>query len=223
MRALLYKIRGAFLSGTLISHYVLNKSFRVNVSLLVGLIPNLIYLAFNLISGIRYASPAFIAVAVYYALHVCIRYTILNSSDKSSERVGEIAACRKGGILLLIADLLITPMLLFGAFAGGAGSYSTAVLIFLASYAAFTLVSAGVGIAKSKKEKALIQRAAYSVRLASSALSVFNLVSALTSSFAYDKAASGTVMLLLGIAVSSFVLYLSLTMIFSHIKNERRI
>ena len=188
MRELLRKIRRAFLSGTLISHYVLNKGFRVSVSLLVSLILNISYLVFNLISGIIYSSPAFIAVSVYYALHICIRYTILNFSAGTADDKTVLTALRKGGIMLLIADALITPMLIFGAFEERIRSYSSPVLIFLAAYAAYTLVSAAAGMIISKRDNYLMRRAAYSVRLASGAVSGFNLASALVSAFTEKEA-----------------------------------
>ena len=217
VRALLYKIRRAFLNGTLISHYVLNKSFRVNISLLVSLVPNLIYLVFNLISGIRYRSISFTAVAFYYALHVYIRYTILNISDTQDEEK-LIYASKKGGIFLLLADVLIAPMLIFGAFTGESTSYGAPVLAFLAIYALYTLISASVGIIKGKSERLPIRRTAHSVRLASGAMSLFNLISALILSYAPDGSFSERVTAILGISVSLLVLYLSLSMIFLPVK-----
>ena len=214
MRALLYRIRRAFLSGNLISHYFLNKSFRVNISLLVSLILNLVYLIFNLVSGIKYGSIAFIGVSVYYALHISIRYKILNIAETGEDKETELQTCKKGGILLLAADVLIAPMLIFGAFSGRSPSYSLPMLLFLGFYAACAIVSASVGIAVSKRERRPARRAAYSVRLASSAVSVFNLSTALVSSFLCGNFVSEALSAALGAAVSLFVLYLSLTMIF---------
>lgn len=214
MRALLYKLRRAFLSGTFINHYITNKSFRVNISLFVSLILNLIYLIFNFVSGIKYKSLPFIAVSVYYALHICIRYIILNLSDKEGGNKKELAACKKGGILLLVADVLITPMLIFGAFSQNAGSYGALVIVFLSSYAAYTLISASVGIVASARENIPVRRAAYSVRFSSGAVSLFNLVSALSRSSLGNELLSESLNIVLGATVSLFILYLSIKMIF---------
>ena len=114
-------------------------------------------------------------------------------------------------------------MLIFGVLTAESDSYSVPVLIFLAFYALFGLISASVGAFKSRRDNIPIHRAAYSVRLASGALSLFNLVSAVTESYAYNERTSEAVCVLLGAAVSLLVLYLSFSMIFSAVKTERRI
>ena len=221
MRALLYKIRRAFSSGTLIDHYFQNKSFRVSVSLLLSLALNVIYLIFNLASGIKYGSIEFIAVSLYYALHICIRYIILKRSHVPLTEREERSACKRGGFLLLFADVLITPMLILGAFTEHAASYSTLVLIFLGVYAASVLISATVGIIVSGRENVPMRRAAYCVKLASGAVSGFNLASALLANFIYDEGVSEMLTVVLGILVFVSVLCLSFIMIFSTATAER--
>ncbi len=213
MRALLCRIRRAFSSGTFIEHYFSSKGFRLSISLLISLVPNIVYLVFNFVSGIRYGSLAFTAVSLYYALHVYIRFTILKLSDvKDAPRL--IAASRKGGVLLLLADIVIAPMLIFGTFADAHLPYGSALLVFLSVYALYTLVSAAVGIIKDRRAGLPLRRAAYSVRLASGAMSLFNLVSALASTYGRDWLSLRVALVTLGAAVSALVLYLSLTMIF---------
>ena len=221
MRALLKKIRRAFSSGTLIDHYFRSKSFRVSISLLLSLALNIVYLIFNLASGIKYGSIEFIAVAMYYALHICIRYIILKRSHIPLTEREERSACKRGGLLLLFADVLITPMLILGAFASHAMQYSRLVLIFLGVYAASTLISATVGIVVSGRENIPMRRAAYCVKLASGAVSGFNLASALLANFISDESASETLTVIFGIIVFISVLCLSFIMIFSTATAER--
>ena len=220
MRALLQKIRRAFSSGNFITHYLSCRGFRISVSLLLSLILNVLYLTFNLVSGIIYSSSSFVAVAIYYALHIRIRYTILNSTYEKCDGEAALLTIRRGGVLLLIADALITPMLVLGALGGRSEQYGPLVLIFLAAYAAYTLVSAAAGIFVSKREKLAVRRAAYSVRLASGIVSGYNLLSAMLST-APDAENSKIFIAALGAAVSLSVLLLSLSMIFSSATAER--
>ena len=220
MRALLFRIRRAFSSSNFIIRYLNSRGFRVSASLLLSLVLNLLYLTFNLVSGIVYSSTAFIAVALYYALHIRIRYTILELSYTAKDKRSASLAARRGGVLLLIADALITPMLIFGVTGRRRESYSPFVFVFLSAFSVYTLISAAAGIFVSKKEQLTIYRAAYSVRLASGIVSGFNLVSAIIPSFV-DGESAAVFTAALGSVVSFSVLVLSLSMVFSSVNTER--
>ena len=181
---------------------------------------NLAYLTFNLVLGLRMGGASFIAVSVYYALHIYIRYTIL-SVAMPEDKGRAYAVCRKGGMLLFLAGILVSPMLIFGAASFSVTSYSLPVLIFLSSYAVYTLISASVGIAVCQKDCLPVRRAAYSVRLASGAVSLYNPLVLFFSRAVRGGAAAKALGILSGIAVSVFILYLSCFMIFSSAENER--
>ena len=72
----------------------------------------------------------------------------------------------------------------------------------------------------SKRNRVHVRRAAYSVKLASGAVSVLNLVSALGRTFSKNYLFSEMLTVILGILVSLFVLYLSLSMIFLREKRK---
>lgn len=221
MRALLGKIRSALGSRSFLNRYLFSKSFRVTVSLLLSLIFNTTYLGFNLISGIVYRSPAFIAVSVYYALLLSIRYIILSRHDTGEDIRGELLACRKGGILLLLTDVLITVMIFCSALVENEKNYSALVFVFLSCHAVFTVISAGVGIYLGKRDSEPIHKAAYSVRIASSAMSFFNLTSAAVSKFVTVGAIAEILKLFLCAIVSFTVLFLAFSMMFSSSHLER--
>lgn len=221
MRALLLKIKSALSSRSFIERYLFCRSFRITVSLALSLILNLAYLVFNMISGIVYKSPAFVAVSVYYALLLSIRYIILSRHSAGESIHSELYACRKGGIILLATNALITVMLLCSALSKAERDYSAVILAVLLCHALFTLIRAGIGIYLGKRDREPIHRAAYSVRIASSAMSFFNLASAAVSKFVTAFAIAEILKLFFCAAVSFTVLFLAFSMMFSSQETER--
>ena len=221
MRALLFKLRSAFLLRSFFERYLFSKSFRVTVSLLLSLIFNLAYLVFNLISGILYKSYAFIAVAIYYALLLSIRYIILSRHGTGASPESELLACRKGGILLLLTDALITVMIFCSALAENEREYGGFVFSVLSAHALFTVIRAGIGIYLGRRDKEPLHKAAYSVRIASSAMSFFNLASTLVSKIAAVEAVSEILKLFFCALVSFTILFLALSMMSFSPKTER--
>jgi hypothetical protein len=211
VRALLLKIRRAFLSNSFIEHYFSSPSFRIQISLLLSFLFNLAYLAFNFISGFVYKSSSFITVALYYALLLSIRYILLNADSERNER----DVCVRGGALLLLTDLLITLMIFYSAISGTHKEYGKIVFLALSLHAAYSLIRAAVGLFKSRADNAPTHKAAYSVRIASASMSFYNFFSAIASSFVKSAELSHFLLVALGSAVSLTVFALSLKMIFS--------
>ena len=221
MRALLLKIKSALRLRSFIERYLFSRSFRITVSLALSLILNLAYLVFNMISGIVYRSPGLIGVSVYYALLLSIRYIILSRHDVGKSIHSELCACRKGGIILLATNALITVMLLCSALSETERDYSVLVLAVLLCHAIFTFIRAGIGIYLGKRDREPIHRAAYSVRIASSAMSFFNLASVAVSKFVTSFEIAEILKLLFCAAVSFTVLFLAFSMMFSSSETER--
>lgn len=216
MSELFLKIKRALRSDTLIKDYFLNHKFRVRISLALGILLNLAYLVFNLISGIIYRSASFLTVAIYYSLLISIRYLILSPGEKPKSREAEILACKKGGILLFITDVLISLMIFYSAFFSDTKGYSGAVFSVLALHAVYSVIIGIFGVVKGRRDNIPTHRAAYSVRIASASVSFFNLGSALINAFVKNSRISEILIFLLGVSLSLTVLILAYLMIFSY-------
>ncbi len=212
MHSLLLKIKSALNLRSFFDRYLLNRGFRVAVSLVFGLIFNLAYLIFNFISGVLYKSPEFIAVSVYYALILSVRYIILNGHEGECSVSEKLHACQRGGIILLATDALITVMLLCSALSESEKNYSALVLAVLSVHAVFTVIRAGVGIYLGKRDREPIHRAAYSVRMASCAMSAFNLSAAAVSKCIPELSSAEILKLAFCAVVSFAVLFLAFSM-----------
>ena len=222
MLALLYKIRRAIKSRTFIGHYFSDKGFRIRISLLLGLVFNLGYLIFNIVSGIVYGSSDFITVSVYYALLLSIRYIILTKKEAASSVSAEILTCRRIGTILFATNALITVMIFCAALTESTKNYSLFVFTVLSVYAIFNVARAGIGIYLGKRNGEPIHKAAYSVRMASLAIFFFNLASAVVSRFVSAVDIAEILRLVLCALVSMTVLFLSFSMMFVSLKPERK-
>ena len=161
-----------------ISEYFKNKMLRFHVSLFTGLILNMFYIIFNLVSGIIYGNAWFITVAAYYTLIVSVRYLLLGNhridrpnTDFLTESAEATKTC---GNLMMILGVPITGMIIYTVISNRRYEYSAAVFIMLSAYALFSITRAAWGIFSSKK-KSFAPRVAHSVRLSSALLSLFNL------------------------------------------------
>lgn len=222
MRARLYKMKRAFGSGELLVSLIFDGGLRARLSLFFGLVFNLFYLAFNLAFGLFYKSAEPIAVSVYYALLITVRYIILRLYEGELTAETEREACKKGGLILLLADLVIALMIFYSAKGAEPKNYGIFVFSVLSLHAAFTVTRAVAGIFSQREGLTLRKRAIHTVRLVASAISVFNLSSAVALRFVGDSRLSEVLIMIFGVAISLSVLFLSLSMIFS-VNTERKI
>lgn len=222
MRARLYKVRRAFGSGDFLIHLVFDSDFRMRLSLFFGLIFNLFYLVFNLVFGLFYKSIAPLTVSVYYALIITVRYIILRLCDGESTIEMEREACKKGGLILLLADLVITVTVIYSVRSAAPKSYGILVFSVLSLHAIFTVTRAVMGIFSRRENPSLTDKAIYTVRLAACASSVFNISSAAALRFSNSARLSEILIMIFGTFVSVSVLFLSFSMLFS-VNTERKI
>ncbi len=203
-------------------YLLFDSNFRARLSLFFGLIFNLFYLVFNILFGIFYKSIAPIAVSVYYALLITVRYIILRLYEAETTKEKERAACKRGGLLLLLADLVITFMIFYSAQRAEPKSYGLFVFSVLSVHAIFTVTRAVMGIFSRIENPSPTDRAVYTVRLVACATSVFNLSSAAALRFVSSAQISRILIMIFCVTVSLSLLFLSFSMIFSA-NSERKI
>ena len=222
MKDILSHLREIFTSGFVV-RYLRSESLRVRISLLFGLCLNLFYLVSNFIFGIKYNSPFFLAVSLYYLLIFCIRYVVFKAEIRMIYKDGGLRVSRISGGLLLITDLVITLLIVYSLRVQGTETYGAFVFSVLFVYALYSISRGAFCIVKIRKDGgSCVQRSLSSVRIAAALMSVFNLLSALLLPYSDRSVVLEILLIIIGITVSVSVLYLSLWVIYSEKGEEKK-
>lgn len=220
MQRIFLKLKQSLKAGSFAEFCFLNKKIRVRLSLLLGLIFSSTYLVFNLVSGIVYRSAPFIIVAIYYMLLAGVRYMILRSDPSVKTRDDAILVCRRGGILLMLMDALIAVMIFNSISMPSGRDYGIVVFTFLGVHTLYAVISGVFGVIEGRRDGLIMHRAAYSVKIAAAAMSLFNLLSAIIARFVYPREVGDVLTTVFGILVCLCVFILACTMIFSRTKRS---
>lgn len=202
-----------FTRSELISLYFENKTLRVKLSLLFGVLTSLFYVVFNAISGIAYGSPWLLTVAFYHTLLGVARYILFMADGRG--RVNSFCrACLYSGIIMLAVSATVTAMVIRILRDGSPSQYRGAVIIVVGAYAAYSALSSILDIRRAGSDAMPSHRAAYAVRLSAAITSAFNLISVLMPSLAISAEAATALHLIFGAASALSVFALSLFVLF---------
>jgi hypothetical protein len=202
-RVLSEKIKSAFDKLPLVSLYLKNERLRINISLFVGMVLNLGYVALNVTYGVIYDSLWYVSIALYYALLTLIRYTVLRENRRAAMPDAR-RACLIGGILFIALDAALAYMVYHMLTNGTRISYRAEFVTLLSLYSAFSVVRALIGVFSPRAARPPLYRAGYAIRLTSALVSIFNLITATATGIGAQWIVGG-----IGIAVIISVLILS--------------
>lgn len=198
---------------SLLSLVLHSSAIRLEISLLIGLLMNLIYITENLISAIIYRSAWSASVTAYHTLFVIARAYLLGSHRRefgSSDAVLANRICQKVGASLLILDVLASFMMLYSVHHGQQISYSGIVLFGFFIYTAYSLATSMYGMYKWSNDNKPLHFAARNITFAASLMSAFNLQYSLLLSLGASRmliravGAAGGVIIFLAIALLAF-------------------
>ena len=161
--------------------YTKNATVRLNLSMLIGIVFNVFYIIFNLVSGIIYSDAWPIAVAAYYMLILSLRYLIISNNDAADGSDTLRAAEHNAGVIMLIIGVPITGMIIYNVLTDADTVYSGAVPIVLSVYSVVSIARAISAIIRLKGSEEPKMRIAYAVRISAAAMSVFNFQSSALS------------------------------------------
>lgn len=158
-----------------ISIYIEDKSARLNLSIFLGLILNVLYIFFNLVVGIIYRNVWFVTVSAYYSVIVFLRYLVISDGQNVS-RVS-IENSKSAGMLMMLLGVPVTGIVIYTVLLGISKKYAYVFLVFLALHSLFAITRSLFSYIKMKREGAVL-RAVHSVRLSGALMSVFNFQTA---------------------------------------------
>ena len=179
---LLKKIRSTALG----SRFLEDAVFRSEIILNCGLIVNLLYVALNLFSGIRYRSTWFIALAFYYALLSAMRAMLaryVHLRTVGEDISAEFQRYRACGIILLLMNQALVGIIVYMVTQDRGFSYPGLTIYAMAVYAFYITITAAVNAVKYRKHGSPVMSAAKVVSLTAALVSMLSLETAMLSQF----------------------------------------
>lgn len=211
--SLVKKIRSNPLGNRLLGDVI----FRSEIFLHGGLVINLLYVALNMYSGIRYQSAWFVALAFYYVLLSVMRGLLVGRIHKTpvgQDILSELHSYRACGIALLFMN---------GALAGIVGyivkqnqgfTYPGLLIYAMATYTFYITISAIVNVVRFRKHGSPILSSTKVISLTAALVSMLSLGTAMLAQFGGNQPEFRRIMTgASGGAVCVFVLGMAVYMI----------
>ena len=201
---LVKKIRSTPLGNRLLG----DVDFRSELTLHGGLFVNLLYVALNLASGLRYRSTWFISLAVYYALLSAMRAVLVRYIASELQRY---RAC---GIILLMMNQALVGIIVYMVTQNRGFSYPGLLIYAMAVYAFYITIAAVINVIRYRRRGSPVMSAAKVINLTAALVSMLSLETAMLAQFGADEPQFRRIMLgASGGAVCAIVLTMAVYMI----------
>ena len=207
------KICSTPLGGRLLGDAV----FRSELTLHGGLFVNILYVALNLFSGLRYRSAWFVSLAFYYALLSAMRAVLVHYvhvRPVGQDIQSELHRYRACGFILLFMNQALVGIIVYMITQDRGFSYPGLLIYAMALYTFYITIAATVNVVKYRKHGSPILSAAKVVSLTAALVSVLSLETAMITQFGGDELEFRRLMLAgSGAAVCAIVLAMAIYMI----------
>lgn len=220
--ALLKRIKSTALGNRLLG----DAMFRSEITLHGGLFINLLYVALNLFSGIRYNSTWFVALSFYYMLlsamrAVLVRY--MHSNRQTKDIASEFQRYRACGIILLLMNQALVGIVVYMV-TDNRGFYYSGMLIYaMALYTFYVTILAIVNVIRFRSYVSPVLSAAKIISLTAALVSMLSLETAMISRFGNDQPEFRQIMTgAFGGAICAMVLAMAIYMIVNATKQLKR-
>ncbi len=220
---LVKKLRSTALGSRLLGDAV----FRSEVTLHGGLLANLLYVALNLFSGIRYRSAWFIALAFYYALLSAMRAVLVryvHSRTVGEDILSEFKRYRACGVILLMMNQALVGIVVYMVTQNRGFSYPGVMIYAMAMYAFYITITALISVLKYRKRGSPVMSAAKVISLTAALVSMLSLETAMLARFGGGEEEFRRIMLAVsGGVVCAVVLTMAVYMIIRSTKQLKRL
>ena len=210
---LVKKIRSTPLGNRLLG----DVDFRSELTLHGGLFVNLLYVALNLVSGLRYRSTWFISLAVYYALLSAMRAVLVRYVHRRAvgeDIASELQRYRACGIILLLMNQALVGIIVYMVTQNRGFSYPGLLIYAMAVYAFYITIAAVINVIRYRRRGSPVMSAAKVINLTAALVSMLSLETAMLAQFGADEPQFRRIMLgASGGAVCAIVLTMAVYMI----------
>ena len=204
----------------LTAEYLNDFRIRGNVSIYQGMTVNLLYVAFRIFVGVKYASAWFISMAAYYLILGLLRLSLILSYRHRQGR-GEIRPYCRTAWLLFLLNVPMGGMILLMVLTNSGASYPGYVIYLSAMYTFYKMAVSIVNLVRFRRLGSPILSAAKVLNFIAAMMSVLCLQTAMIAQFsADDESFRITMNALTGAAVWLSVIVTAICMLFRY-KNQR--
>ena len=213
-----------FSSTALGARYLQDAAFRNGMRLCHGVVFNLLYALFRLISGLHEASIWFVAIAAYYwALGGLRGYLILGYYRRKIR--GPLYECRcyrRAAWLLFLLSLPMVGVIVLMVRADVSFSYPGYMIYLSAMYTFYMMILSIINLVKFRKMGSSIISAAKVLNFVSALMSVLGLQTAMISRFSFEGEAYRKMMnTITGTAVFTAVMVTVIVMLIRSTKSKK--
>lgn len=209
------------------NRYLTDAAFKTHVSLHGSFAINLLYVAVNLLSGIRYHTTWFLIFAVYYSILAGMRFLLLryvNRNEIGHRRLEELRRSRLCASILLAINLVLTAAVLMILYQDRGFEYHGVLIYVMALYTFYTTTVAVINIVKYRKYNSPILTTAKVINLAAALVSMLALETAMFSQFGAEMSLDAQKIMIIatGAGISSIVVAMAGYIIVQATKEIRR-
>lgn len=200
--------------------------FRSELTLCGGLFANLLYVALNVFSGIRYRSAWFITLAFYYLLLSIMRAMLVRYVHRKPLGVdipAELRYYRACGAILVLMNQALIGIVVYMVYLNRGFSYPGLLIYAMATYTFYITISAIVNVIKYRKRGSPILSSAKAISLTAALVSMLSLETAMLARFGGGQPRFRQIMTgVSGAAVCVIVLSIAVYMIANSTKQLKK-
>lgn len=199
--------------------------FRTHISLYGSLSVNLLYVAFNIVSGFLYHTAWFYILAFYYTILAVMRFLLVRFVNRvgiGNNRFKELRRSRLCGYILLTVNLTLSGAVLMILYQNKGYEYNGILIYVMAAYTFYITTLAIVNLVKYRKLGSPVMSMAKIISMAAALVSMLSLETAMFSQFGKDMSPENQrlMIMLTGAGVSIIIVTMS---IYSIVKNSKEI
>jgi len=191
---------------------------RMNVSLYISLIWNIIFATFQLGLGFYFKSFWYCAMFVYYVILGVMRFFLVKHTRKYKANEQEHTELKKyiiSGWLLLVMNVTLAVIVFFMVYWNRTFYHNMITTIAMAAYTFITFTFAIVNLIKYKKYRSPVYSAAKTITLIAGAVSMLTLETTMLTTFGTSESTlfNQIMLSLTGAAVIGFAITMAIIMI----------
>ena len=198
-------------------------TFRLSLSLFLGMIINFFYIAGNLSAAFLYRNTWSATLTVYHSLFLLIRFYLISAKRRCRTDAEIKRVCLRTGVFLLFLDLAATVMMAYTIRLGRVTSYSGAVLLGFLVYTVYSLTVSIVGMRRHSNDNQPLHFAARNMTLAAALMSVFNLQYSLLVTLGASSYIIDRIIATCGFGVFFVIILLAIRLVVKNLPNSSKI
>jgi hypothetical protein len=190
---------------------IMNKKARTKLMLRLGLMINVVYAVYNLLTGVLYGSVWFGAVAIYYLMLCAVKFFLLfRGFDPKGSRRRALKDMRISGIMLIFLNLTISLLIYRMIVTDSVHLYGRSVIAMAAGYTVFRIVAVVTDWISSKGNFDPIFFTVKGLSFSVALMSLFSLQTSILDRFMNSGGVRQGINTLTGSAVSVTVLIIGI-------------